>query len=422
MITHHKYVHALYGAVLVNEEALNDLPEDGIPKNIPIIYEERTSADPAPGELFILSTALTRWLEAGDEEFVNFPIAAEARRILHDTYDLTTDLNAICSAIQGKKKHEERSDRILIADLVHFLATHGVLHSFEHTFYDASLQQSAKRGPDNPIKFPAQYYTKGLSNADRKQIKSQVLKEERSRHVKWKSVDDAVAKEFEELAKLGYAEDESCVPSNFVPRRSTADRKQDQLGVLLGAEERSNSGGNAWARGQERQRVFQPPALGTPIDERTQGFWSLCYPDLFPFGYGCFNEPRSVEVKWGEWAKWVMHQDVGILRSRLTPNLSPQAPVETTAEVIRKATEANTQVSFEGSPKRRGTKSYDRWSRYCGATTISQALLLGATAADIRHDYQNGLMLIHSGFLLFLLVDPRHFCIMKISPAILYFF
>jgi hypothetical protein len=398
MIRHHKYVNALYGAVVINEQALNDLPEDGIPKNIPIIYEERASADPALGELFILSTALTRWLEAGDEEYVNFPIAAESRRILHDLYDLTTDVNAICSAIQGKKTHEERSDRILIADLVHFLASHGVLDNFEHTFYDGSLQQSAKRGPDNPIKFPAQYYTKGLSNAVRKQMKAQVLKEERSRHLKWKRVDDAVAKEFEDLAKLGYAEDESCVPSNFVPRRSTADRKNDQLGALLGAEERSKSGGNAWARGSKRQRVFQPPALGAPIDERTQGFWSLCYPDLFPFGYGCFNEPRPVEVKWNEWATWVIHQDFGILRSRSAAPLPPQVPVETTTEAISKATEANTQVLFDkGSPKRKGTKSFHRWCRYSIATTISQALSLGATAADIRHDYEHGLMIIDSG-------------------------
>jgi len=398
MTTHHRYANAIYGAALADAQALSDLPEDGVPNNIPIIYEERASLDPGPGELFVLSTAFARWLEAGDEEYANFPIAAEARRILHDRYDLTTDLNSICSAIQGKKTHEERSDRILIPDLVHFLAAHGVLHSFEATFYDPTLQQSARRGPDNPIKFPAQYYTKGLSNTIRKQIKAQVLKEERTRHQKWKSVDDAVAKEFENLAQLGYAEDESCVPSNFVPRRSTADRKNDQLGLLLGDEERSNSGGNTWSRGMKRVRVFQPPALGAPIDERTQGFWSLCYPELFPFGYGCFNEPRSVEVDWTEWASWVIHQDFGILRSRLKGNALPlQISLESTSEVIRKATDRNTKVEFKGSPKRRGTKSFDRWSRYSSATTVSQAISLGATAADIRHDYEHGLMLIASG-------------------------
>jgi len=226
MTKHHRYVNAIYGAVLINAQALSELPEDGVPMNIPIIYEERASSDPEPGELFVLSTALSRWLEAGDEEYANFPIAAEARRILHDTYDLTTDLNSICSAIQGKKTYEERSDRILIADLVHFLAAHGVLHSFEGTFYDSNLQKSARRGPDNPIQFPAQYHKKGLSKAIRKQIKAQVLKEERARHQKWKSVDDAVAKEFENLAQLGYAEDESCVPSNFVPRRPSNSRKK----------------------------------------------------------------------------------------------------------------------------------------------------------------------------------------------------
>jgi hypothetical protein len=143
-------------------------------------------------------------------------------------------------------------------------------------------------------------------------------------------------------------------------------QKNDQLGLLLGDEERSNSGSNTWSCGMKRVRVFQPPALGAPIDERMQGFWSLCYPELFPFGYGCFNEPRSVEVDWTEWASWVIHQDFGILRSRLKGNALPlQISLETTSEVIRKATGWNTKVEFKGSPKRRGTKSFDRWSLYC---------------------------------------------------------
>eukprot|EP00928_Gymnodinium_smaydae_P089813 TRINITY_DN73716_c0_g1_i1.p1 TRINITY_DN73716_c0_g1~~TRINITY_DN73716_c0_g1_i1.p1 ORF type:complete len:166 (-),score=40.89 TRINITY_DN73716_c0_g1_i1:168-665(-) len=42
------------------------------------------------------------------------------------------------------------------------------------------------------------------------------------------------------------------------------------------------------------------------------------------------------------------------------------------------------------NPKRAGTPAYDRYEKYKSATTKNEALSLGATTADILHDWKKG--------------------------------
>ena len=45
----------------------------------------------------------------------------------------------------------------------------------------------------------------------------------------------------------------------------------------------------------------------------------MCYPELFPFGLGCFNDPRQTDIDYWKWVDWVIHQDASILTTDLQP-------------------------------------------------------------------------------------------------------
>ena len=60
------------------------------------------------------------------------------------------------------------------------------------------------------------------------------------------------------------------------------------------------------------------------------------------------------------------------------------------ADFIAHARERNLLVSYVENPKSKGSASRRRYHRYSRATTLREALELGATTKDIQHDYRRG--------------------------------
>ena len=66
---------------------------------------------------------------------------------------------------------------------------------------------------------------------------------------------------------------------------------------------------------------------------------------------------------------------------------------DNTSEYLNRYRLANLPISFiEENPKRRNTKSYDRYEKYKYATTIESALTAGAVPGDIAWDYNRGFL------------------------------
>ena len=104
---------------------LDSLPEDDIPKTIPILYEDREKTGPPPGEHAISTQALGAWLEAGDENSVDFPIAKAAFDAASLAFTLPLDLGVLASRIQGIASDLPRREMIRISDVAEFMIASG---------------------------------------------------------------------------------------------------------------------------------------------------------------------------------------------------------------------------------------------------------------------------------------------------------
>ena len=62
-------------------------------------------------------------------------------------------------------------------------------------------------------------------------------------------------------------------------------------------------------------------------------------------------------------------------RARTSPNFPPDA-----------------EVTFlvEDNPKREGSKSFDRWKGYAGASTVGDYIAAGGTYGDLKYDAEHG--------------------------------
>ena len=128
------------------------------------------------------------------------------------------------------------------------------------------------------------------------------------------------------------------------------------------------------------------------------------YPELFPFGLGCFNEPRSVPVSFREWATWALNQDSGIVfLPTPQPSISCPLPSRTISDQVNAALLADSPVEFSSAAdafstgkKKMGTKTANRYSKYRSATTVQEAITLGALHTDLVSDRLALLMRIPS--------------------------
>ena len=83
LFKYHYYMHEMYGGVGLNQENLDALPEDGVPTDDFLFHEKFKRALHGPGELSVTTNLIFRWLEAGDEDGVSYPIAAAAFNVYH---------------------------------------------------------------------------------------------------------------------------------------------------------------------------------------------------------------------------------------------------------------------------------------------------------------------------------------------------
>ena len=71
---------------------------------------------------------------------------------------------------------------------------------------------------------------------------------------------------------------------------------------------------------------------------------------------------------------------------------APPPPLDLSVSNARKF---NWTVAWQrDNPKQEGSDSRDRYAAYCAATTLADARVLGARAADILHDYAKGYLRI----------------------------
>jgi hypothetical protein len=91
----------------------------------------------------VTTRTLQRWLDAGDEEYADFPIAANFLRALSSLYSFPDDFVRLIQDIQRKRPNEPRCDAISIATLVQFLAEKGALDG--HGSYTPSLLKQHSR-------------------------------------------------------------------------------------------------------------------------------------------------------------------------------------------------------------------------------------------------------------------------------------
>ena len=391
LIKHNKYYARLYGNIGIDNVALAALPEDGIPDSIPILHEDREAPAPPRGELTITTPALKAWLEEGDENEVEYPIANAAYRCFSRAFDLSHGIGALASHIQGSTDGGPRSEMIRLSDIAEAMIDGGASSALPgYDDYDAGNKPKSRRR--TKVNHPdAEKRSHHKGDAAKKRLANKKEKEAADKlNDQWSKIDSAIVAEFQGIAeKTVYTEDHSCVPSGYVPKRTEAEADDAKLGEILQDEATVEK-----VKAKEAERTHGSetavPERGAAINEHTQGFWPLSYPELFPFGRGCFNEPRQRKVTFDQWVAWAVHQDM----SAVAP--PPTAPDSlNTSDQITKAKEEGTAVSFTGE-KRKGTKSGARWASYRRATTIDEALRMGATPSDIQHDLDNGLMAIQN--------------------------
>jgi len=269
---------------------------------------------------------------------------------------------------------------IKISELVHFVVhTQGLSMQMERHGYHDSLPVRKVR--DAPV-------SKGTKQQQKTEL-AEHRKKTAEKNEQWSQLDSAFASEFKRLGGVyGYSEDHSCVPAGYVPKRSAEMKKADELGRLLAGEETRSGAAAKLAQGESAKSAVEKPEPGDPVNERAIGFWPMCYPELFPYGIGCFNEPRQVPVTFDEWVSWALYQD----SRALAPPTAQPSNLDVSAQ-IDAATQARTPVSFRGV-KKKGTKCGLRWVRYSTCTTIADAFAAGATRGDIVYDFQHGLMTI----------------------------
>jgi len=123
-----------------------------------------------------------------------------------------------------------------------------------------------------------------------------------------RSIDECIISEFRRFQQeKGYLEAQSCVPSGFVPKRTEDEANEAALGELIADEDlKTKTAEKMASRSGPAATVLPEP--GGAVNERTQGFWCMSYPRLFPFGLGCFNEPRAQVVSFDQWTEWVLMQ------------------------------------------------------------------------------------------------------------------
>jgi hypothetical protein len=411
LMKYHKYYNGLYPAG-VDEENVDALPVDGIPDGIPVFYEDRFDPTGQLGDVAFLSSVVVKWVEAGEHSPVDFPIAARAYERLIRNYDFTSSCGgeALSADIQRVPRHVPRTAMIRTADLASFLTEEFGSDVLEN--YNRRMQP---RRPQIATALPS-VRAKKRSVQEARAAKAAAKDKAAELSAAWSCVDESLHVEFSKLATLMQSETHSVVPAAFVPKRSEAEAEEAAIGKLLQDESRQSackSTSEALPPG-----AFVAPSLGSAMNERTEGFFTLCYPHLFPCGEGDFNSPRDHEVTFDEWLRWITWQDHGTYCALPESATAAEAAIVPPLEcVIKDALLHDTAVSFKPGAKAFGSASGARYSRYSNANTIAEALRQGATNDDLKYDLKHLHLTIkgrtsttHAGAGLLPFLTDKQFC------------
>ena len=122
-------------------------------------------------------------------------------------------------------------------------------------------------------------------------------------------MDKAFSMEISNLANhVRYSSGYSAVPCAFVPKRTEDDKKSAERGRLLAGKERESGAAAKLALESSTEPQIEKPKPGDPVNEHTPGFWAFCYPECYPFGIGCYNDPRMKDITLDEYVSWIMFQ------------------------------------------------------------------------------------------------------------------
>ena len=405
LITQNYWYQSVYGYTYTfSQENVSSIPESGIPDGIPVLFEDKFSAAPSfVGDYNLSTTILSMWLNAGEDQPEDFPMASRAYAALQRDYNLDFDMHALASDAQENPRASPLQEMTKISQLVSFF-----LKTYGARVITSNVTTLPAR-PLSPPKKPGKNET-----AQQKSLRKSIAATQAAALKKWDPVDQVL---YDELQNLRYlhaarAQTMSTKPSGFVNERSEAERSEADAKVALdlaGIKKTTSPPAGA-------PRL---PKRGEATSERTQGLFSLMYPEIFATGRGDFNAQRKHEVHPRQLLEWVLFQDTSVFRD--PSGWVPSAPHAATSSFgnlsaaidhhISMGTAVRFSTAAQGARmKRPGTASGGRYARYCNAVTLRGALdsgalsaqyrgqtLDGATKFDLEYDYQHGLLLIGDG-------------------------
>ena len=405
LVTLNKWYNSVYGFLYTfPAENVDAIPESGIPEGIPVLFEDKYRGAPSFVGDYNLSTAtMSMWLNAGESDPLDFPMAKRAYDALSPGYNLDFDMHALAQDAQRNPRTSALQEMTKISQFVSF---------FVHFYAGRVVTSDVSALPDRPPPLP------------KKHDKSETTEQKKHRQgiaaallgalKKWDPIDQVMYDELHRLKFLHSARQltMSAKPGGFVDERSEAERTEadDRVALeLAGVKKTANP-----PPGTPRL-----PKRGEPTSERTPGLFSLMYPEIFATGRGDFNAERKFKIRPREHLEWLLFQDTSVFNNEAGWN--PTAPHAFTSSfsslsaAIQHHISSNTTVRFSTAAngarmKRPGTASGDRYSRYCTAKTLRAALdsealtaqyrgdtFGGATKADLEYDYEHGLLLIGDG-------------------------
>ena len=124
LIKYHVYMRDMYSGVGVSQANLDALPEDGVPRDLEILHNERFRPPVGPGELAITPNLVFKWLEAGEEDVVAYPIgsAAYAAWAPLFNFEISSEQNALIGQIQATPAGRPLSEMVKIQDLMSYIS------------------------------------------------------------------------------------------------------------------------------------------------------------------------------------------------------------------------------------------------------------------------------------------------------------
>ena len=148
--------------------------------------------------------------------------------------------------------------------------------------------------------------------ADNKEARKAEKKEEATRLEKWDFLARPLMQELQAAVSLQPdVASSSFVPSSFVEKRTVDEQKDAQRAARQRRRAEPPGGTKAAKSGQHA--LVDAPYPGEKVNDWTKGFWTMCYPELFPFGGGDFNADRERHVPFWGWLRWALRQDCGVV-------------------------------------------------------------------------------------------------------------